>query len=361
MADLIHGGDIYSAKEKGIQHILDFSANINPMGLPERVKQAIIDGLNDCVNYPDPLSRELTEAIAEFEQIPKEFILCGNGAADIIFRMTLACKPKKALLLAPTFAEYEVALKSVGCDVQHYFLEETEGFLLNERFLESLHADFDMIFLCNPNNPTGQLIEKKLLDEIAKQCAEKKIWLVVDECFLDFVLEGEQYSMKPAMKTNDYLLILKAFTKIFAMPGLRLGYGMTGNLNLLDKLTDVGQPWSVSVPAQLAGIQALKEKDYLEESFKILAQEKKYLVSKLSKLKIKFYHPAANYIFLNFKMAEKPFDHASFKESLLKQGILIRDCSNYIGLDEGFYRIAVKSHQDNERLIQVLHSIKLGV
>lgn len=361
MADLTHGGDIYSAREKGARNIIDFSANINPLGLPARVKEAIIQGLDTCVHYPDPLCRELTAAIADFEQVPTDFILCGNGAADIIFRMTLACKPKKALVLAPTFAEYETALESVGCQVTHYFLEEQKNFRLDEGFIASLTADIEMVFLCNPNNPTGQLMEKTLLEQIARTCEEKNIWLVIDECFMDFVHQYDQYSMKDTLAQYKNMMILKAFTKNFAMPGIRLGYGMTGNSHLHHQLSAVGQPWSVSIPAQLAGVQALKEKDYIEKSFQSLTQEKEYLVSELNKLRIKYYAPAANYILLNLRDIEKEHENFDFKEALFKQDILIRDCSNYEGLEKGYYRIAIKSHEDNEKLIHILNSMQLNI
>nr|WP_315019486.1 histidinol-phosphate transaminase [uncultured Aminipila sp.] len=356
MANLIHGGDIYSAKEKGIEDILDFSANINPKGLPERVKQTIIDGLDACVNYPDPLCRQLTSALSEFEGIDKECILCGNGAADIIFRFALALKPKKALVLAPTFAEYEIALDTVGCETVHYELKEDEDFKLKEEYLDELDSSYDVVFLCNPNNPTGQLISKALLDKVLKACVEKDIILVLDECFIEFVEDYEKYTMKSYIKKCKNLFILKAFTKSYAMPGLRLGYGLSSHKALLKKITDMGQPWAVSVLAQIAGVQALKETEYLEESLKEIRAERQYLVAELNKLGIKNYKPAANYIFIKIDEASR-YEVSTFKDKLLKKGIIIRDCSNYIGLKEGYYRIAVKSHSSNERLINAFKSI----
>lgn len=356
MANLIHGGDIYSAKEKGIEDVLDFSANINPKGLPERVKQAIIDGIGSCVNYPDPLCRELTSAISDFEGIDREYIICGNGAADIIFRFALALKPKKALVLAPTFAEYEIALDTVECETVHFELREEEDFQVKEKYLEELDSSYDVIFLCNPNNPTGQLISKVLLEKVLKICVEKNIIMVLDECFIEFVENDEQYTMKSYIEKCKNLFILKAFTKSYAMPGLRLGYGLSSHKELLRKITDMGQPWAVSVPAQIAGVQALKEKEYLEESLKEIRIERQYLVAELNKLGIKNYNPAANYIFIKIDETSR-YEISTFKDKLLKKGIIIRDCSNYIGLREGYYRIAVKSHHANERLIDALKSI----
>lgn len=357
MANLIHGGDIYSVKEKGIENILDFSANINPKGIPERVKTAIKEGLDTCVNYPDPLCRELTSAISEFETLRKDCIICGNGAADIIFRLVLALKPKKALVLAPTFAEYEIALNTVDCQTVRYSLKEEEEFVLNEEYLNELDDSYDIIFLCNPNNPTGRLVSRSLLEKTLELCQKNNIVMVLDECFIEFVEDYESYSMKTYIDNFKKLFILKAFTKSYAMPGLRLGYGLCSDGELIHRIVGMGQPWAVSVPAQIAGVQALKETEYLEESLREIRLERKYLVSELIKLGIKVYEPSANYIFFNINNSHSYHAH-DFKDKLLEKGIIIRDCSNYPGLSEGYYRIAVKDHFANECLINTLKSIK---
>ncbi|MFV0518323.1 MAG: threonine-phosphate decarboxylase CobD [Aminipila sp.] len=357
MANLVHGGDIYSAREKGMNEILDFSANINPKGLPKRVKEAINACLDSCVNYPDPLCRELVAAISEFEEIDRKNIICGNGAADIIFRLVLALKPKKAMVLAPTFAEYEQALETVGCNTTHFMLKEQEDFAIDEvEYLSALDDSLDVVFLCNPNNPTGQLVSKDLLEKILEKCVQNKTLLVLDECFIEFIENYQQYTMKKYVETCENIFILKAFTKSYAMPGIRLGYGMTSNGELMNQIEKMGQPWSVSVIAQAAGVQALKEVDYLEESLKEIRQERLYLVSELNKLGIKTYMPTANYIFFNINN-NKNYNVSDFKKKLLEKGIIIRDCSNYKGLTLGYYRIAVKSHSDNERLVYALKSI----
>ena len=186
MTKLVHGGDIYTAMEAGKTELLDYSANINPLGMPERVKAAAAAALELCDNYPDPLCRKLRTAVAEKEQVSAEFLIFGNGAADLIFRLVAAIRPRKAMVLAPTFAEYEQALKINGCKTIHYYLKEEEGFALEERFLEALDDSLEMLFLCNPNNPTGRLIPRSLLREVIAVCEANKIFLVVDECFVDF-------------------------------------------------------------------------------------------------------------------------------------------------------------------------------
>ena len=339
-----HGGDVYNYKD-----IIDFSTNINLMGMPEGVIRGAYEGVDLSQNYPDPYCLELREAISEYENVNVEEIICGNGAADLIFSLSFSRKPKKALVLAPTFYEYEKALRASGCQIEYFYLSEEKGFVIEENFINSLVEDIDMVFLCNPNNPTGELIKKDFIYRIIKRCAEKNIFLVVDECFMYFVENQSEYSVKEFAKGYRNLFILKAFTKIYAMPGLRLGYGICSNKEVLEKMYEISQPWSISIPAQRAGINALKETEYVENSLKVLKEEKEYLINELLKKEFKIYGSNANYIF--FKV-----NSSDFFEECLKKGFLIRDCSNYKGLEKGYYRIAVKKHYEN---IKFINSISL--
>lgn len=376
----VHGGDIYTAKEKGFDEILDFSANINPMGLPAGVKKALIDEIAACENYPDPFSRKLREAISLAEGIDEEHIICGNGAADLIFRLVQAVKPATALVPAPTFAEYELALDSVGCKVEHFPLNEDSGFDVGEDFLQFLYADsasnansisalnpnpttkFKMIFLCNPNNPTGKTISAPVLDKVLTFCEKTNCLLIIDECFLDFTETGDFCTMVTRIAAHPNLFILKAFTKTYAMPGLRLGYGFCSHKELLGKVEAMGQPWSVSVPAQLAGVAALKEKEYFSKSLALIARERSFLIKEFAGLPFKVFPPEANYIFFKAEpickeaMTDGQALSRNFLEAMLKEGILIRDCSNYKGLGHGYYRVAVKDREANQRLIKALRT-----
>lgn len=348
MVKLVHGGDIYSARERIEGEIIDFSANINPLGLPDSVKKALIESMDAFSCYPDPLCRELVCKIAELEQVSKENVLCANGAADLIFRISWAMRPRNALIAVPTFAEYEQALSSVGCHVNYFSLKKENDFLLTEDFLNEIQPNTDIVFLCNPNNPTGQLIEPNLLERILVRCSSCGTLLVVDECFRDFLDEPQKNSMNSWISTFPNLLILRAFTKHYAMAGLRLGYCLCKNTPLLERMVQCGQPWGVSVPAQVAGLAALKDHDYLEQSRVLLREEKKYLLSSLQKLDIRPIGSQANYIF--FQLTDSD-DVSSFLE---EKGILIRSCANYPGLSNEYYRIAIKSHADNEKLIAAL-------
>ena len=236
---LIHGGDVAGYEAEYGAKPLDFSANINPLGLPQGVRQAVIGALDSADAYPDPLCRKLRQAIARQEGLPMEQILCGNGAADLIFRLVLALRPKKALVTAPTFAEYEQALALVGCQVQRHMLLEKDDFQLMDRFLQQLHPGLDLVFLCNPNNPTGQVIRPALLDEIGERCGKMGIRLVVDECFQSFLDQPDRHTMKGKLEKNPMLFLLRAFTKFYAMAGIRLGYGLCADTQLLEQMETV--------------------------------------------------------------------------------------------------------------------------
>lgn len=336
-----HGGDIYTHK-----NVIDFSANINFRGMPEAVQQAAREAVELCGNYPDTECRALREAISQREQVAAEQVICGNGAAELIFSLVMAKKPRKALLLAPTFYEYEQALRTVDCQLQTYQLREEYGFGIQEDFLDCIEEGTHMVFLCNPNNPTGVLTEPDFLLRVLRRCEACGALLVVDECFNDFLEEPEYYSMKQQLCGSRQLFILKAFTKMYAMAGLRLGYGLCSDRELLETLGKMRQPWSVSIPAQAAGIAAAQEVGFAEESKEQIKEEGKFLKEKFAEMGYPIIGSAANYIF--FKGPE------DLHESCLHRGILIRDCSNYEGLGSGWYRIAVKSRQENRKLLSVL-------
>lgn len=345
---LIHGGDVYSARQKMKQEPLDFSANINPMGMPPGAVRAAADALQQCTQYPDPLCRELRAALAAYEGIPAEQIVCGNGAADLIFRIIAATHPQRALLLEPTFAEYEQALRSMDCSIAYFPLQESEGFVLPEAFLQQLTPEINLLFLCNPNNPTGRTVSPALLQEIWKRCEEAGILLVVDECFNEFLEHPEQNTLKGVLKTGANSVILKAFTKSFAMPGLRLGYGLCGNRDLAERIFSCGQPWGVSIPAQAAGVAALQEQGYLERMRRLIQTERRWLSENLARLGLCVFPSEANYILFRTE-TEIPL-----RERMEQRGVLIRACGNYRGLDNRYYRIAVRGHDENERLIAAL-------
>ncbi|MEY8427695.1 histidinol-phosphate transaminase [Lachnospiraceae bacterium 46-15] len=340
----IHGGDVYR-----YPYAIDFSSNCNPYGTPEGVKRAVAEAAEFICHYPDVQCQKLREALAEEEGIPASEIICGNGAADLIFGLALARKPRRALLLAPTFAEYAQALRAVGCEIAYCYLKEEQGFAPQESLLGEITEDVDIVFFCNPNNPTGVLTEVDFLRKLADKCRESHALFVVDECFVDFVREPGQYTMKPWLGAYDNLFVLKAFTKKYAMPGIRLGYGLCSNGELLAQMRAVMQPWNVSAAAQAAGIAALKEREYVRITMEKIAGEREYLLEKLKETGVSVCGSSANYIFFKAKKG--------LWKDCMDRGISIRDCGNYEGLGEGFYRIAVRTRGENDKLLKTLREI----
>jgi len=352
MYQYVHGGDIYSVPDMQCsKEMMDYSANINPLGIPVGVRTAIKDAVVHCVNYPDPFCRKLRAKLSGYFGIPADMIYCGNGAADILFRIMTAIKPKRTLILAPTFADYEKAALSVNSKLDYFILKEEDSFDVTPAILKAITKRTEMVVLCNPNNPTGRLADKALLLDVLKQCEALRIPLLVDECFMDFVENNQEYSLFDQVENHPGLIILKAFTKMFSIPGVRLGFCLTSDRKLIDKIYASGQDWNVSGLAQAAGIAALDEKGYVEESRRLIAEERAYLLSQLRLVGFKVFSGTANYILV------KSVHNYPWAETLKKYHILVRDCSNYRGLSAGFYRFAVKTRKDNRKLIKLMKEI----
>ncbi len=348
---LIHGGDTVSFEMEYGYEPLDYSANCNPLGVPSGVKRAISQAAEKIDEYPDPLCRKLTAAISGYEGVPPEFVLCGNGSADLIDRLVYARKPLKAVITDPTFAEYERCLMNISCHIIHHHLSENDGFRVTDNIIFLLQPDVDVLFLCSPNNPTGLTIENDLLQKILNICLELNILLVIDECFNGFLDNPDLHTLKPKLQVCANLLILKAFTKIFGMAGVRLGYCLSSDAKLLAGMRIAGQPWAVSSLAQAAGIAALLEKDYVQTARVLIQEEREYLSGALRTLGMQVYDSEANYIFFRTDIPE-------LTGKMREKGILIRDCSQYPGLSSGYYRIAVRTHSENIRLIDELSACK---
>lgn len=339
-----HGGDIYTYK-----NMLDFSVNINPLGTPERVIAAAKRGVECAAVYPDSRCRKLREKLAGKQGIREENYIFGNGAAELVYTLVLAEKPRRALIPVPAFSEYEQALRTVGCEIIYYYTKENNFFCIDNNFLKELEKNIDIVFLCSPVNPSGHGIDRELLQQTANICERRGIRLVLDECFAEFLKTPEKYSMISESEKYRKLFILRAFTKIYAMPGLRLGYGISADHELTERMEQMRQPWSVSVPAQEAGIAALDEEKYVTEARNQVADEREYLEDELKRMRMKFVSSDVNFILLYSKI--------NLFDQMKKYGILIRDCGNYTGLGRGWYRIAVRTHRENLILINALKDI----
>ena len=346
---LVHGGDWAGYRAEFGCDALDFSANVSPLGLPAGVAAAITNALPTADRYPDPMCRELRAALAGAEGVPADWILCGNGAADLIFRLALAVRPRRALLPAPTFAEYEAALQTVGCAVQRVFLREENEFAVTEEFIDAVTPETDIVFLCQPNNPTGQVTPPARVERLVRRCAECGAVLVVDECFLDFLPDRDAWTAKQLLRDAPQLIILKAFTKLYAMAGVRLGYALCGDAALLEKMRGAGQPWAVSSLAQAAGLAALQETAYAGAVRALIAEQRPRMAAGLRALGLRVMDGQANYLLFRAT--------PDFGEKLRRRGAVVRSCANYPGLDAAWYRTAVRTAEENTQLLQIMGEI----
>ena len=362
-----HGGNIYKIfREKNIDKILDYSSNINPYGLPENLKKEIFEKLFVLERYPDPDYIELREKIAEKNNLNIENIIVGNGATEIIFLFMKILSPKKVLIVSPTFGEYERAIKAStlandSLEINYFELKEAENFVLNIKNLETeLENNYDLLILCNPNNPTGQFLKLKKLEEILKICEQKNTKLFVDEAFVEFVEDWENESIINSKENKENLFVIRAFTKFFAIPGLRLGYGICFNKNLLKKMLEKKEPWSVNNIAELAGKTVLDDENYIQKTKEWIKDQKKYMYENLNKIEgLRAYKTEVNFILLKIEdnLLEKGLDVKNLRKKMLEKGILIRDASNFIYLDKRYFRLAIKDKLNNEKVIETLTSI----
>ena len=327
--------------------MLDFSANLNPLGMPENVRDVLSGSVGDWERYPDPDCAELTELLAKRHGVSPENIVCGNGAADLIYRIIGAIHPKHGLVAEPCFSEYKKAFQENGLPVTGLALYEETGFAVHENILNQVSniRKGYMLVLASPNNPTGHVVPRELLERFCEECEQLGVYLLCDECFLD--LTENAASVLELMNPN--VIMLSAFTKTYALAGLRLGYAVFGDKKLAEKVRQRGQYWSVSAPAQTAGIAALGSGDYLARSRALIAKQRNFLTERLSELGIKVFSSDANFLLIK---SEIPL-----YEPLYERGTVIRRCGNFDYLDDRFYRIAVRTESENKKLIEAVTEI----
>ena len=354
MVKKVHGGDIYTERELPVGvELVDFSANLNPLGMPQAVKDALCQEIDTYQSYPDPQCRKLRQAIGRYYGIPDSWIVCGNGAADVIWRLVLSRKPRRALLPAPTFSEYAEALECAGCELCYYDLPQKSGFVPDEGFLDAVRPGIDICFFCNPNNPTGVAVESGWIRRLMERCQAAGVLLVLDECFIDFLEEEWRYTALPFLRDFPGTIILKAFTKMYAMAGIRLGYALCADEQRILQIGQTGQAWSVSTPAACCGIAALSQRDFVEKTKQFIAKERSFLQKGLRSFGLQVYEGKANYLFFKAPVPNLP-------QQLERLGILIRPCGNYRGLDDYYCRVAVKGREDNVRLLNGVRKILKG-
>ena len=382
-----HGGNIYKIfREKNIKEILDYSSNINPYGIPESLKKRITENLEILERYPDPDYIELRQKLAHLNKVDVSNIILGNGATEIIFLFMKVINPKKILIAAPTFGEYERAAKATErvedsiilgnsnkkkddekssgkqkIEIEYFELKESDYFKLNIHNLKNeLEKKYDLLIICNPNNPTGKFLKLSETEQILKECNKYNTKLFIDEAFIDFLKDGMKESIINTKENKQNLFVARAFTKFFAIPGLRLGYGIYFDKKLEKGISEKKEPWSVNNIAEMAGLTVLDDTEYIEKTLKWITEEKTYVYEKLNEINgIKPYKTEVN--FITGKIDEKLFSEGLnvkvLREKMLEQGILIRDASNFNFLDERFFRLAIKDRENNDRVIETLKKI----
>ena len=271
MASFGHGGNAKEISRRNniaYNKIIDFSANINPLGMPDSVKKAIIENLSEAEKYPDITYYELKSAISKFEKTTLNNLILGNGAAEVLFNVVRGINPKNSLILAPTFSEYEEAVKAINGNIIYYKLIEENQFHIQEDILTYINKDLNLLFICNPNNPTGVITEKELLFKILEKAKRNNVIVLIDESFLDFI--NEAFSVIKYIDEYENLIIIKSLTKFFALPGIRIGYGICGNIKLVKRIENISPAWNINIFAEIATKAGLKDENYIRNSIKYI-------------------------------------------------------------------------------------------
>lgn len=337
---------------------MDFSANINPLGPPACVLETLAKNLEAVRRYPDPNNLELKRSLAAYLGVKTDNLLVGNGATEIIYSLCFLLRPRTVLVAQPTFSEYARAALAAGAQVIPCPLPPTQGFRLDAEAYCRLLEQADMAFLCNPNNPTGNLLPYDIVYRIWQESRRRGIWLIVDESFLDFVEDWPEFSLVQVAAREEKLVILRSLTKFFALPGLRLGVGIAapGIIRYLEERSD---PWRVNILAQLTGAVAVKDKEYQIRTWEWLKVERDYLFEGLNFLPgLRPYRSEANFILVDISLSG--WGSEELTEALAQHKVLVRDCSNFPGLKGRYIRVAVKERESNTVLLRLLENLLTG-
>ncbi|MGQ9919970.1 MAG: threonine-phosphate decarboxylase CobD [Desulfobacca sp.] len=349
-----HGGDVTLAKNVfGRDEISDFSANMNPLGPPAGVWQALLENLQHIVHYPDPYARELRAVLAAHLGIEPANLVLGNGSMELLYLLPRLWRQDRALLPAPGFSEYEYGVRLAGLPIQFVQLKPP-AYTWDLTELCQAVAQGGLIFLCNPNNPTGTLLSREALEEVLAALPETAL-LVMDEAFIDFVDNYQTLTLVPRAVQDPRLLVLGSLTKFYALPGLRLGY-VAGTAERVQQLAAQVPPWNINSLAQAAGIAALQDKKYLAHSREYIRKTRQKLYEALQTVPgLQPLPPSANFIFC--RLGPELPNAPRLVELMGQRGFLLRDCSNYRGLDDRGIRLAVRRQRENEALVAAFKEV----
>lgn len=347
-----HGGDIYgNARIK-----TDFSANLNPLGTPDEIKEALKDSLKDITAYPDPELRKLRDKASDAIGVDKQFLVFGNGSSDLIYRLAATLKPEKVLIEGPAFSEYEKAFRFSGAEVYYTLSTRKENFRPDTDRIEGDLRKFkpDLLIAGSPSNPAGTLMANDQIEKILSMTSESDTLFLMDTCFLHFVEEKDRPDIRSLLKRYKNFLVIDSFTKIYAMAGIRFGYLMSSDCDLVLRLRKSTQPWPLSTPANaaaLAGFDIMSDGYFHRKSSTYIKEEREYLMRSLEEMGLEVFPSRANYLL--FYAEGNP----ALGDLIKAEGYPIRECANYEGLDGQYYRIAVRTASENRALIKALNQI----
>ncbi len=353
-----HGGNIKKITDIHKipkSQILDFSSNINPLGLNPKIKPILKKSICLLNSYPDPECNLAREALSGHLNINKENILLGNGSNELIHLIPAAIKPNHALILSPAFSEYELSIKLSGGKPYFIYADEKEDFQFNFKEIVKYVPKASLVIIINPNNPTGSLCEKEDLLNLAHICEKNNTYLLIDEVFMDFVENNIRFSLIKEAELFKNLLVLRSLTKFYSLPGLRIGY-LISNKELIKKISHLQPTWSVNTIAQEIITKGLFNANFIKKTISYVTGERKFLYDSLTSIEgIQAFQPSANFIFC--RIGKHGINSQNLSERLLKYKILIRNCANFKGLDNHYFRVAVRRRKDNLYLIRALKEI----
>ena len=357
---VFHGSDIEKICEVyhlDPKNIIKFGANVNPLGLSENVKQQLASRLDILSSYPDRDYTTLRNTISEYCNVPAEFILPGNGSSELIALLIQERNPKHTLILGPTYSEYSRELSFSGSTQEYYHLREEDNFVLNvDDLCQTLEGNYDFLIICNPNNPTSSAITREDLQKLLTFCAEKNIFVMIDETYVEFAPDISEITAVTLTKEFTNLMVLRGVSKFYAAPGMRLGYGITGNLDFLKKMKEKQVPWSLNSLGALAGELMLQDKDYIHRIRELILSERTRLLQALVEIPTYKTYPAyANFILL--KIQKPVLTSYDVFDACIRQGLMIRDCSSFECLDGEYIRFCIMNLEDNTRLLNILSSL----
>lgn len=357
---VFHGSDIEkicSYYHLNKEDIIRFGANVNPLGLSPSVKQALSENIDLFSSYPDREYLSLCNAISEYCDIPSDFILPGNGSSELISLLIQERRPRQTLILGPTYSEYSRELSFSGSTQEYYHLQEENDFNLDvDDLCQTLEKGYDFLIICNPNNPTSSAILNSDLRKLLSFCAEKNIFVMIDETYAEFAPDISAVTAVPLTREFSNLMILRGVSKFYAAPGMRLGYGITGNMDFLSKMKEKQTPWSLNSLAAFAGELMFRDQDYFRKTRVLILSERERLEKELQELTdLKVYPAYANFILL--KIQKAGLTSADVFDACIRQGLMIRDCASFQCLDGEFVRFCIMMPEDNSRLLNVLKQL----